>query len=178
MDGTARNGAGMKLALLSNVNMDFVVRLLKKRAETWQGEGYGNELGILMNPNASYHAFGPDITFLVIDLMELLEHELEPDAAGARIDSWFKSLKASLRKERIYYISDAYLWGAELSVLADAGRKEALEHLWQQRLAELCGERKNVRILPCRRIVESLGEEKAFSVKMWYMGKRGAEDAV
>ncbi len=171
MDGTARNGAGMKLALLSNVNMDFVVRLLKKRAETWQGEGYGNELGILINPNASYHAFGPDITFLVIDLMELLEHELEPDAAGARIDSWFKSLKASLRKERIYYISDAYLWGAELSVLADAGRKEALEHLWQQRLAELCGERKNVRILPCRRIVESLGEEKAFSVKMWYMGK-------
>ena len=163
--------AGTKLALLSNINMDFVIRLLKKQAEVWQGEGYGNELGMLMNPDSSYHAFDPDITFLVTDLMELLEHDLEPETAGARMDRWFGDVKAALRRERIYYISDAYLWGPEISVLGDAGRKAALEHLWQQRLEGLCAEQKNVRIFPYRHLVESLGEENAFSAKMWYMGK-------
>lgn len=171
MEKTEQITAGTKLALLSNINMDFVIRLLKKQAEVWQGEGYGNELGLLINPDSSYHAFDPDITFLVTDLCELLEHDLEPGSAGARMDRWFGDMGAALRREKIYYISDAYLWGPEISVLADAGRKAALEHLWQERLEELCREKKNVRIFPYRHLIESLGEENAFSAKMWYMGK-------
>lgn len=171
MERTVQNSPGTKLALLSNINMDFVIRLLKKQAEVWQGEGYGNELGLLINPDSSYHAFGADITFLVIDLMELLEHDLEPETAGARMDRWFGDVKTVLRNEKIYYISDTYLWGPEVSALADAGRKAALEHLWQERLEKLCREKKNVRIFPYRNLIELLGEENAFSAKMWYMGK-------
>ena len=171
MERTVQNSPGTKLALLSNINMDFVIRLLKKQAEVWQGEGYGNELGLLINPDSSYHAFGADITFLVIDLMELLEHDLESETAGARMDRWFGDVKTALRNEKIYYISDTYLWGPEVSALADAGRKAALEHLWQERLEKLCREKKNVRIFPYRHLIELLGEENAFSAKMWYMGK-------
>ena len=36
-----------KVALLSNVNMSFVTRLLKKQMDMYEGEGYGNELGLL-----------------------------------------------------------------------------------------------------------------------------------
>lgn len=171
MDRTEQNEAGMKLALLSNVNMDFVIRLLQKQAEVWQGEGYGNELGILMNRGSSYHVFNPDITFLVMDLMELLEHDLEPEPADRKIESWFRNAEAAMEEGKLYYISDAYLWGTELSVLADAGRKAELEYLWQKRLEETCTARKNVRIFPFRRLVEELGTENAFSMKMWYMGK-------
>lgn len=65
-----------KIALLSNVNMNYVIRLLKKEHQIYETEGYGNELGILMNDQSSYYAFGPEITFLIMDLMELLGHEL------------------------------------------------------------------------------------------------------
>ncbi len=171
MDRTEQIGAGAKLALLSNVNMDFVIRLLRKQAEVWQGEGYGNELGTLMNPGSSYHAFDPEITFLVMDLMELLGHDLEPETAGGKIDRWFQTAEAAMDEGKLYYISDTYLWGMELSVLADAGRKAALEYLWQKRLEEACAARKNVRILPFRQLVEELGADNAFSMKMWYMGK-------
>ena len=81
-DGTT----GQKIALLSNVNMDYVIRLLRKQTEVWRGEGYGNELGLLMDPDSSYHAFKPDITFLVMDLMELTGHDLEAETAGHSMD--------------------------------------------------------------------------------------------
>lgn len=160
-----------RIALLSNVNMNMVIRLLQRGAEVWQPEGYGNELGILMNPGSSYAAFQPEYTFLVLDLLELLEHETEPEAAERKINAWFEGLESALKPETVYYISDAYLWGPELSVLFDTGRKALLERLWQKRLEQLRGARSNVRLLPYRQLIERLGEEKAFSLKMWYMGK-------
>ena len=85
MDGSsAEKGLG-KLALLSNVNMDYAVRMLAKETEVYRPEGYGNELGVLINPESSYHAFRPDITFLLVDLMELLGHELDLERAAEKI---------------------------------------------------------------------------------------------
>lgn len=160
-----------KIALLSNVNMNFVIRMLQKDVEVYEAEGYGNELGTLMNPASSYHAFSPEITFILEDLMELLEHDLEIESAKVRIENWFGQLQNALKNEGIYYISDAYLWGVELAVLFDKGRKAALEQLWQEQLEALCRTNANVRIFPYRSLVEQLGEEKTFSLKMWYMGR-------
>ncbi len=160
-----------RIALLSNVNMNLVIRMLGKEAEVYQAEGYGNELGILLNPASSYYAFAPEYTFFVMDLMELLEHELEPEAAGEKIAGWFSTLENVLAPDRIYYISDAYLYGAELGTVFDAGRKAALEYFWQRELEGFCKRHENVRILPYRHLIEGVGEADAFSMKMWYMGK-------
>lgn len=166
-----RGTAGSKIALLSNVNMDFVIRMLRRHAEIYQMQGYGNELGILMNPASSYHDFAPDITFVVEDLMELLGHDLNPETAKETIDRWFSGLEQQLKPEEIYYISDAYLWGVELAVASPAGRKASLEQLWRNRLEALCRVYSNVRMLPYHHMIERMGEEEAFSLKMWYMGK-------
>ncbi|MBQ2802386.1 MAG: HAD-IIIC family phosphatase [Lachnospiraceae bacterium] len=160
-----------RIALLSNVNMNFVIRMLQKETEVYETEGYGNELGILMNPNSSYHAFMPEVTFLVMDLMELLEHNLEEASAEEKIVSWFAKLSSALLKERIYYVSDAYLWGVELSARQDTGIKHRLENIWYKQLEALCRQHGNVRILPYHRLLEQIGETNAFSMKMWYMGK-------
>ena len=74
---TQQNEKMQRIALLSNVNMNFVIRTLKKEVEVYEAEGYGNELGIMMNPHSSYHEFAPNSTFLVMDLLELLEHDLD-----------------------------------------------------------------------------------------------------
>ncbi len=161
----------MKIALLSNVNMNFVIRQLGETLSVYEAEGYGNELGLLMDPASSYHAFAPEITFLVEDLMELLQHDLEPESARERVESWFGSLEASLDTGVIYYVSDAYLWGAELGAVHDEGRKEALEDIWRERLERCRAAHGNVRLLPYRHLIEELGESRAFSSKMWYMGR-------
>lgn len=165
-----------KIAVLSNVNMNFVIRLLKKEFEVYESEGYGNELGVLMNPQSSYHGFGPRVTFLLMDLMEVVEHQLEvdpgrSDGAVAAIDRWFAMLESCMKPETVYYVSDGYLWGPELSVVSDPGRKQALEAIWQERLHALCKAHWNVYIFPYRHLIEQMGEENAFSLKTWYLGK-------
>lgn len=160
-----------KIALLSNVNMNMVIRMLQKDAEVWQPEGYGNELGILMNPDSSYGCFGAEYTFLILDLMELLEHDLDEKAAEKRVGTWFATLESGIKPETVYYISDACLWGPELAVLFDKGKKFLLERLWLEHLEALQRKHGNVRILPYRQLIDTLGEENAFSLKMWYMGR-------
>ena len=36
-----------RLAVLSNVNMNMVIRMLQKNAQVYEAEGYGNELGTM-----------------------------------------------------------------------------------------------------------------------------------
>lgn len=159
-----------RIALLSNVNMNFVIRTLKGEVEVYDAEGYGNELGIMMNPDSSYHEFTPSSTFLVMDLLELLEHDLDIENAKTRIENWFHTLEACLAEQGTYYVSDAYLWGVELEAVFDPGKKGALEQLWQEHLEQLCATHKNVYILPYKAMIENLGAQNAFSLKMWYMG--------
>ena len=160
-----------KIAVLSNVNMNFVIRTLQSKLPVYEAEGYGNELGILMNPQSSYHAYGPAVTFLILDLAELLEHRLDMEEAAALVKSWFGTFLEAMDPGMIYYISDAYLWCAEACVLPDPGSKQALEQLWQSCLEELVKNHENVRIFPYRHMIETLGEENAFSWKTWYLGK-------
>ena len=89
-----------RIAVLSNVNMNFAVRMLARELAAaepdtalYQPEGYGNELGTLLDVSSSYEAFAPDITFLIMDVLEAVDHD--PDAGSERIESWFASLKAA-----------------------------------------------------------------------------------
>lgn len=203
-----------KIAVLSNVNMSYMIRLLKKEHQVYEAEGYGNELGILMNEQSSYHAFAPEITFLIMDLMELLGHELywpavlerehgngnlgesqradtgsreetergkidggtslaqtEPCITVPRLRCWFEQVERCIRPQRLYYLSDAWLWGPEIGALPEVSLGQQLEDQWLQGLVWLQQRHENVRIFPYRRIIGGLGEDASFSLKTWYLGK-------
>ena len=165
-----------KIALLSNVNLNMVLRMLRSDEELsdaliYAPEGYGNELGLLMDPHSSYHEFAPKMTFVVQDLGELLEHDLTPEAAKSHVTQWFSLFAGTLRPETIYYVSDAYLWGAEVEAAAALTPPGQLEQIWDEALRRLTAEHGNVHILPLHRMIAGMGEENAFSAKMWYMGK-------
>lgn len=179
-----------KIALLSNVNMNYVIRLLKKEYQVYEAEGYGNELGLLLNRQSSYHAFDPEITFLIVDLMELLGHELWGQETG-EVDSdnsnsgenreishlplcmrgWFMQLDGCIDPGRLYYLSDAWLWGPEIGALPRPWVRQQLEDQWLQGVLWLRQRHENIRVFPYRQIIGALGEENSFSLKMWYMGK-------
>ncbi len=202
-----------RIAVLSNVNMSYVIRLLKKEYQVWDAEGYGNELGTLMNGQSSYHAFAPEITFLIMDLMEVLGHktdlpeswrreagEIREESGGAdagkreahaREDApggtspdrdslcvglpvlrdWFTRMDSCILPGRLYYLSDAWLWGPEIGALPETSLAQRLEEQWLQGLAWLEQRHENVRIFPYRQIIGKLGEENSFSLKTWYLGK-------
>ncbi len=163
----------MKIAILSNVNTDPVNRLLKGKEgiEVYESRGFGNELGVLLNGNSPLYEFNPDEVFMVMDLMEVISHSLDLIVAKDKIDEWFGNFEASLDDNRIYYVSDAYLYGKEIKACSDVLLKSDLESRWNNALKSLMGIHSNVRAFAYRTLIENLGEGKAFSDKMWYMGK-------
>lgn len=163
--------AEKKIAVLSNVNMSPVFRTLQGEVTLCPAEGYGNELGTMMNPTSGYNVFEPELTFLVMDLMELIQHDLAETAVKQYVEKWFADLAGTLRGNRIYYISDAYLWGSELVVAERLIPRTQIEQIWNENLQAFCKKYSNVRILPYHQMLTELGEENAFSLKMWYMGK-------
>lgn len=160
-----------KIALLSNINVNFVSRKLKRSFEVYEAEGYGNELGALLDPESSLKQFEPKAVFLLMDLAELLEHECRPERCGEILDGWFDSLESAIEEKTIYFVSDGYLFGEERDAFSSVLTAFQLENLYQERLRGLFERHGNVRVFPLRRLIAGLGEERSFSWKTWYLGK-------
>ncbi len=160
-----------KIAVLSNINMNPAARLLAADFAVYETEGYGNELETLMNQNSSLYAFDPEAVFLFEDLMEIIGHELSEAAGEVHIAAWFAALSASLDSGRVYFISDAYLYGAETALPEVQKKKPQIERLWDSHLRALVLEHPNVFVFPYRTLVERFGEERAFQSRLWYLGK-------
>lgn len=163
----------MKVALLSNVNMDPVNRILRglQDIKVYDSQGYGNELGILLNKESPLYAFKPEIIFVVIDVMETICHNLEIKDAKNKIDEWFALFESAINEDIVYYVSDAYLYGFEMEMVWDKCLKHSIETIWLDDLQNLIKKHSNVRLLPYSEVVQKIGETNTFSVKMWYMGK-------
>lgn len=162
----------MKIAVLSNINVNPLIKFLKKdNIDTYSVEGYGNEIGTLLNPNSSICSFNPDIVFIIDDLMQIIDCNLEYLSAAEKIDSWFNNFQSAIKPDTIYYVSDGYLFSDVLKVLVNKEEKYRIEYLWQTKLEAFIKKHQNTHIFPLRTILEQIGEEKAFSTKMWYMGK-------
>lgn len=160
------------VALLSNINMNYLIKLLKNDFHVYEYEGYGNELGTLLNPDSSYNLFKPDMTFIIIDLMELIQHQIyDNNEVVDMVKAWFSSFVSNIHSDVIYYIGDSYLWGEELGVAYDKTLKKRIEQIWDEELNEICVSNRNVRIFPYHALIERIGEATFFSEKMWYLGK-------
>ncbi len=160
------------VALLSNINMNYLIKLLKNDFHVYEYEGYGNELGILLNPDSSYNLFQPDMTFIIIDLMELIQHQIyDNNEVVDMVKAWFSSFASNIHSDVIYYIGDSYLWGEELGAAYDKTLKKRIEQIWDEELNEICVSNRNVRIFPYHALIERIGEAAFFSEKTWYLGK-------
>mgnify|MGYP000616947406 CR=1 FL=1 len=160
------------VALLSNINMNYLIKLLKNDFHVYENEGYGNELGILLNPDSSYNLFQPDMTFIIIDLMELIQHQIyDNNEVVDMVKAWFSSFASNIHSDVIYYIGDSYLWGEELGTAYDKTLKKRIEQIWDEELNEICVSNRNVRIFPYHALIERIGEAAFFSEKTWYLGK-------
>ena len=162
----------MKIAVLSNINIDAISRMLKKEFEIYDGEGYGNEIGLLVNPISSLNIYSPDLIFLLEDIVELLNHTYDLEIAKNVIDNWFADFEIGIKQEVIYYISDGIVWGSkELDVIFDRNLLCEIENVWNEQLKSLMAKYKNVRLLTYRDIIIHLGVDNCFASKMWYMGR-------
>lgn len=161
----------MKVAVLSNVNMNGTIRILKRNIDVFSSDGYGNEIGTMLNSESLFNQFAPNIVFLIEDLDELLGHTYDVEDAKKIITKWYSELNLAIDRNTIYYVSDAFLHAPEVEVFVDKTIKILIEEFWDNQLMMLVSRYENVRVFPYRSEIVRVGTENAFSTKMWYLGK-------
>ena len=106
-----------------------------------------------------------------MDLAELSGQDGATEASFDRIRSWFQTVESVLKSGTVYYISDAYFWNPQLGSFPYDLTIQKAEAFYHECLSELFERHENVRVLPVSALIRRIGEERAFSLKMWYLGK-------
>ena len=79
----------MKVAVLSNVNIDYIVTQLSRQMDICRTEGYGDVWGQLLNKQSSVHRYKPDVIVIIMDISQLLDAWEDRMQAMEIIDEWF-----------------------------------------------------------------------------------------
>lgn len=155
------------IAVLSNVNCDPVIRRVSKVCECIPGEGYGNVLEMLINPNSAVAKQKPENIFILIDLREMLRAQSD---YITDIDAFFATVEGCISQGQKYFISDGdYYLGDEISYKGDSISEKSV-HYWNSKLYQLCSEHPECYVFPLARLVQQLGENAFYNDKTWVMG--------
>lgn len=161
----------MRIAILSNINLGSVTKLVGKKYEVMETVGYGNLLELLINPLSDYHKFSPEVCVLIVDIWDIIKDIGDKNEVKVCIDEWFMQLERALDTKVSYFISDVDNRGETLEI-APFGESEHLEieAYWHQKRQVLL-KRQNVFGYEYKKLVENIGKAQFYSSKLWYLGK-------
>lgn len=161
----------MKLAILSNVNLDMLLEDFSRRHDVFQTEGYGQWAAYALCPNEELIRFAPDLLLVWIDGNALLESSPDESSGIAEIDSAFQLIERLIDNYSQCRIAVADLDVCRERIAPACAPDLALrwESAWEQRLSRLASERS---IIPfsLKEIVEEEGRKRIYSDKLWYTG--------
>lgn len=110
----------MKIALLSNVTVEVLAKMIEEGQEVWTPPGFGAWAEVALNPPGTLREFGPDVVCILLDerfsppvdaaLLASARHELEVAFPGAdvlspRLDRLLADLGEAAYDERMWALA-------------------------------------------------------------------------
>ena len=160
----------MKVALLSNVNTDFVLRILGKKLDCVPPVGYGNVWGQLLDLDSELNQANPDVIVFLTDIEQLMDGCTDLGQSKKIIDEWFALLDSVIRQDKDYFISDTIFRSCILTD-NDSFLEYSIIEYWLDELKKRVAGHQNIHPLKLNNEIVKAGKTKIFSDKMWYMGK-------
>lgn len=160
----------MKIALLSNINVNMIVQKLSSNIEIYNPEGYNTWVQDLLQKNSKLFKFTPQLIFILLDGYELFNN-VEQSNIENSINQYLSYIETSVKSnpDIIYFISDIDMPTRKLQAVKDYRIEKEIEFFWYKQLYELSKKYKNVYILNIKRIIDEIGRENFYSNKMWYL---------
>lgn len=162
----------MRIAILSNVNMDMLIKSLKKQHEVFSTEGYGQWISYALDEDQSLKEFNPECIFLLLDGNALLETSLNFDnglfelkQVVSYVDKLAKYYENSVIALSTIDVQPKYIQSGDQSSLAIKWIET-----WDSILDELIIVNKNIHRFELKNIIDENGRKNIYSEKMWYMG--------
>lgn len=161
----------MRVALLSNVNLDLVSQALSSKHLMYPNEGYGQWVQEAIAPSESLGSFHPEVIVLILDgfsLIEGIEDTVEAERELQTVAGYCQRLAESYPSA---YVLVSSIDIAPRRILeADRVRPEHnLVCLWERSLDELMLQTPNLHLFDLRTLIEEVGRSAFYSDKMWYM---------
>ena len=160
----------MKVALLSNVNVDFVIRTLTGNFDVVPSTGYGDVWGQLLNPDSNLNRENPNVIIFLPDIEQILDGCYDFAGSVTIIDEWFSRFDSVISREKDYYISDV-IFRSGIPADNDSMIKSDICAYWLKLLEQRMASHVNVHCLKLSSAISEHGKISVFSDKLWYMGK-------
>jgi FkbH-like protein len=159
-----------KLAILSNVNIDMVCKLLPNQEHVFKPQGYGNAFSLLLDNNSDLMKFSPEVLFFIVDISALTDNTLTYDGSINAVEEWFHHLQSCISPRMQYFISDVITRTINIED-TDETSEAGLEAYWLEKLGKLMEEFPNIHRFPLNKIISYNGKSTFCSDQLWYMGK-------
>ncbi len=158
----------MKIAIVSNINLDFLKRTIKN-LDVYMPEGYGVWLQELINPYSNLYEFDPDIVFIILDGEQLFP---KFDNIESEIEEYFSRFREILSKNlnKVLFISDLDIYTKKIYVNDGEKNEKFIELKWYEHLIKTTNDFSNMHIFNLKEMIENAGRDNFYSYKMWYLG--------
>lgn len=160
----------MKIALLSNVNMDMVVKNLSGNYEMFETSGYGEWVQSLLG--RSIYSFNPQIIFVILDGEEFFRNIGELNKSENEVNIHMRYIEDAVKSNPniIFFISDIDIPCKKIAPLKNYKVEYILENYWYKKLIELSDKYSNFYIFDIKKLIADFGRESFYSPKLWYLG--------
>lgn len=162
----------MKLALLSNVNVDLIIRNLKNSYDVYNSYGYGTWLQEFLDINSGLYNYNPELIFLLIDAKEYFRGKENFQECLDEIKKIEDILKVILMQntDKLLFISNIDYPEDKIYPYKIISNNKIIEYEWLKMLKKLCDNYRNCYIFDIKSLIEQTGQKNFYSSKLWYIG--------
>lgn len=156
----------MKIAILSNVNVDMLISKVSKSANVYVSEGYGAWLQELLEQDSNLYNFSPAYTFVLLDAQELFGNSKTIEESTLEILR-FKEIFQQIieRHPNInFYISDLDYLEYRIRLYTIISDEKQIEILWIKMLFELQKTYPNMFVFRLKELISEFGRTKFYSL--------------
>jgi len=162
----------MRLAILSNVNLDMLNQYLSKEFEVFQAQGYGQWIQETITPSRELSNFNPDVFFILLDGYSLLEGFDARAKAEKELLGVVKHINnlASLHPTSKIFASNIDIVSKRITEGDRLRIENHYMNYWEDELFQCMQKQSNLHLFDLRVLIENIGRRNFYSDKMWYMG--------
>ncbi len=162
----------MRLALLSNITVDLLAGLLKKKDDIYLAAGFDTWQQEMILPSSGLYAFKPEAVTVLLHANAWEEVWNDREKGCRTIDEWCEAFQtACSRLPGVpVFISSLDIANVRCHFGAEDRPEEYLENYLMERVQELHTKGCNIYILPVKEEIMNLGRSSFYSPKMWYVG--------
>lgn len=161
----------MDIAILSNINLDLLIRNLSKKHNIYTPAGYGAWMQEISNLQSDLYKFNPGVIFIILDAEELFHGTKTSAAIDRELEEYITLIEQAMimHPSISFFISSIDFPPDKIRCVKGTCNEWLIEGYWYRELGRLVENRMNSYIFDLKEIIEDSGRNEFYSAKLWFL---------